>query len=458
MIDLPIPRRVEPMAGRAESARPAGRDQGAGGSKTRNRRERMPASLWFLVHGTLFSCLILQKFGFVFGASYLNLGLPVFLALLPAVAFAGHAAFLPSRMLLASMLVAMMCASAFLTNVIADPRGYSSITSLGLTAVIYLSLSLCPRDTRHGATVVSIFLNYCFVIACLGIFQYFAQFVGLRIVSLGSSLPFLQPFLVERFFNSDAIIEYGSNVIRSNGLVLLEPSTLSQLIVFAAALEITILKRYKRLPVFAIGYLVTYSGTGMLAALFAVALYAALSLKAAFRAMGLALIGMVAIALLFVVTPDIVGRYADRILEFGQPGTSAYERYVAQKIAWTELMRDSSILTGLGPGTFERHFVPQGMASNSIVKLASDYGIIVALLWLATFLYLFWTPRARLLGLMVLSLTILGGGNELNPTFLFPMAIACIWSGLVLPVRAGAPKAEPIARPPSSRPIDRVAI
>jgi len=59
---------------------------------------------------------------------------------------------------------------------------------------------------------------------------------------------------------------------------------------------------------------------------------------------------------------------------------------------------------------------------------------------------------------MVLSITILGGGNELNPTFLFPMAIACIWSGLVLPTRTGAPKAGPVAGPPSSRPIDRAAI
>ncbi len=122
-----------------------------------------------------------------------------------------------------------------------------------------------PAAEFDTSIAVDIFLKYALVLAVMGIFQYGAQFAGLQISSISKLIPQLKPFLLEDFFNSNAILEYGSNIVRSNAIVLGEPSTFSQLIVVAASIEVVVKKRLKFLPVYAAAYLTSFSGTGLFA-------------------------------------------------------------------------------------------------------------------------------------------------------------------------------------------------
>lgn len=387
------------------------------------------------VHMSLFGCLILQKFGLVFGTSFLAFGLPLFAIALAMLWRSGGTTLRPKPLIFTVAFLVLVALDAAMTYFIADVRGRGSLPSVLLFAVLYLSLTIGPSRTFDRSQVLDIFLAYSFFISVAGIAQYFLQFVGFRFISFGDAFPALKPILLEDFFNSNAIVEWGSDTVRSNGVFLLEPSSMSQLAVVALAIEILVKRRITRLPVYLVAYLVTFSGTGFISAAFAVILNSFLSAKGAVRAALLVIAGAVGFLALSQVAPQVTDRFTVRIAEFARPGTSAYERYVAQYIAWDELSNDSTILSGLGAGSFEQYFVPKGMASNAILKLTADYGIIVATMWLFLFGYLFWTPRVRFIGLLALSLVLLGGGSELNPTFLIPMSILCIWSQLAVPER-----------------------
>ncbi|MBR0749940.1 hypothetical protein JQ582_39125 [Bradyrhizobium japonicum] len=387
------------------------------------------------VHISLFGCLILQKFGLVLGTSFLGVGLPMFACALAMLWYSGGVSPRPKHMIATASFLVLVVLSASMSYFIDDVRGRGSLLSVLLFMLLYLMLALGPSRRFDRDDVIDIFLAYALILSVAGIAQYFLQFVGLRFVSFGATFPGLKPILIEKFFNSNAIVEYGSQTIRSNGVFLLEPSTLSQLLVVALAIEILVKRRFTRLPVYLLAYLVTFSGTGFISAAFAIVLNSCLSAKGAVRGAILIVAGTLGFIALSQVAPEVTDRFTARVSEFAMPGTSAYERYVAQYMAWEELASDTTILTGLGSGSFEQYFVPKGMASNAIVKLTADYGIFISVLWLALFCYLFWTPRVRFIGLLVISLVLLGGGNELNPTFLVPMAMVCIWSNLALRVR-----------------------
>lgn len=393
--------------------------------------EAVPLSIRLAVHGIFFSCLILQKFGLVIGDSFVYVGLPACILLFAAAALSGTVRISASRLVSALMLAGGFLIASMASFLAADVRGSFSLPSLVLAILLFMLMTVVPARAIGSEWVVRTFCRYVLFICICGIAQYLGQFVGFRFVSFGDTFPALNPVLIERFFNSDAVVAYGSHEIRSNGLFLLEPSGFSQLIVIAAVAEVAVLKRAKYIALYAAAYFVTFSGTGALSLIAAIALRSLSSVKMLIRTILVVLVALAALLVAEWTRPDVVDRYAGRAMEFEQPGTSAYLRYVAQGIAWRELSADSTLVTGLGPGAFERHFVPKGMsATNPIIKFSSDYGMLVAGLWLVLFVRLYKTPRAPPLGVTVVAVAILGGGNELNPAFLMPMLILCAWSGL----------------------------
>jgi hypothetical protein len=240
-------------------------------------------------------------------------------------------------------------------------------------------------------------------------------------------MPWLKPFLLEDFFNSHAILEYGSNIVRSNAIFLGEPSSFSQLIVIAASIEIVVKKRYKFLPLYAIGYLTSFSGTGLFALAVAVVANTLFSFKDALRLPLIAVGGAVIFAVLSVTAPDVADRYVHRIAEFQSEGSSAHVRYVAQGRAWSDMIDDGTILTGNGPGSFDRTYLINGVATNPVLKLTHDYGLFTMLLGLGLLASTIWLRDAKFISLLYLSIFQLGEGSELNPCFLIPMIIVCVW-------------------------------
>src|SRR5258708_16191184 len=104
------------------------------------------------------------------------------------------------------------------------------------------------------------------ILSCLAVVQFPAQFVvdARELVNFYGILPdFL--FGVERAgaLNTIRMLEGSSSLIKSNGIFLGEPSTLSQITALGILIEVLEFRRPRYLLVMALGFLVAYSGTGL---------------------------------------------------------------------------------------------------------------------------------------------------------------------------------------------------
>ncbi|MDF0578887.1 hypothetical protein [Bradyrhizobium yuanmingense] len=416
------------------------------------------------VHLLLFSTLILAKFGISSGdGSYIPIALPALLISV-AVLFEYKYLVIDRNSTLLFLMVVLFACISFLYNIaIFDARSTSSTASFLLFLILNFTLVFRPAHKKYTDMLVNISSKYFIFLAMCGILQYFLQFAGYPIPNFGSLFPFLKPVLLEEFFNSNAIVEYGSDTLRSNGLFLLEPSTFSQLMVTAGCIDFLVRRRYAFLPLYALGYLVSYSGTGFLSFAVAAFLASVISPRQAMRIPLYLLACFIAYFSAALAAPDILARYIARLGEFSSPGSSAYFRYVAQHIAWNDLMQDGRILTGWGPGGF-RQYSAFGIASNALLKLTSDYGLITALCQFCLLAYALWHRRYALIPLYFLARYQLGGGAELNPAFFVLAAVCCIWgleskklSAQIKPMSARSKSlrdATNCSRPSSPSPMD----
>jgi hypothetical protein len=393
------------------------------------------------VHVILFSTLILQKFGFVFGRRYFALALPICIAAFAWAALTGKTRINGRSLALYSLFICGALFSAIFVLQVPGAFGTFSIPSLALLIVLYSFFVLEPSPDFDSSVALDIFLKYARFLTVMGIFQYGGQFIGLQITSLSSVFPQLKPFLLEDFFNSNAVLEYGSNIVRSNAIFLGEPSSFSQLIVIAASIEIVVRKSFRFLPVYAIAYLTSFSGTGLFSLAVAIAASALFSFKDAVRLPLIALGGAAIFAALAVAAPDVADRYVHRIAEFQSEGSSAHVRYVAQGRAWSDMIDDGTLLTGNGPGSFDRTYLINGVATNPVLKLTHDYGLFTMLLGLGLLASTIWLRDAKFISLLYLSIFQLGEGSELNPCFLIPMIIVCVWGIKRLRIENAAPAA-----------------
>lgn len=393
----------------------------AGSAQTRNGQLR------FFVHGVLFSTLFLQKFGFAFGHSFILLALPVCFVLWGWMIASGNVRINSRSLILYSMLVCSVLLDATIVSLNPEKLDTFSVPSVTLLIVLYSLFIFEPSEKIDTSIVVDIYLKYTMALALLGIFQYTAQFAGFRISSLGSFIPALQPLLIENFFNSNAILEYGSANVRSNAIFLLEPAGFSQLLVSALVVEFFVKRRLKFLPLYLAAYITTFSGTGLLSLIVAVVFSAFFSVRDAMRLPLIALCGAVLVGAVVVAAPGVANKYVQRLGEFNSVQSSAYFRYIAQERVWSNMIDDGSILTGNGPGSFERTYGKDKIASNAALKLTHDYGLFPMGICFALVATTIWLPGARTLSLLYLTTYQLAGAAELSINFLALTLILCVW-------------------------------
>ena len=65
-------------------------------------------------------------------------------------------------------------------------------------------------------------------------------------------------------FNTVIPVQHGASLFKSNGFVFIEPSTFSQFLALAIVIELAVFHSMRRFALFALAYLVTYSGTGLI--------------------------------------------------------------------------------------------------------------------------------------------------------------------------------------------------
>jgi hypothetical protein len=394
------------------------------GAEDRDARDRA-----IFVHLNLFAAIILQRFGLILGGSELYLCFVVFLGSVGMLLLRSAARVRLSTLLLYLLALLLFTASALFATAFPRAGVGMSIMSLVGVAVANIVFLFEPTVQGRGGTVLRTFIVYARVCGVLGIVQYLLQFVGVSLFTMSSYAPFLRPFLVEANYNTEGILAYGSSIHRANGVFLLEPGAFSQLIAIAVLIDGLVLKRYRFLPVYAVAYVLSYSGTGLLC----LAITAVLVPVVAPRYAGYIFVALLALvplgAAATLLFPSQVGHLAARSAELNEPGTSGYMRYVSQQQAWEYFSQGWRLLIGSGPGAFERSPVSVTGTTSTAVKVFAEYGVLGLASFAAFLIQAIWNARIALVSTMMLVVYQFGGGNLLQPPTLILMALLCIWPG-----------------------------
>ncbi len=334
------------------------------------RLERFP-----LLAATYFSKFSVPPFG--------AMGLALATPLLLVVALVGFLAGLMELQLARAGAFVLMLATLLSLQVIAADN--FSIGSLALLVVVHLPYVFQQRRRqRPGDDVLQYFQRTALVIAGLGIAQYLLQFpLGARFVFPIENLLPLDLTLGK--YNSEAILYYGSDVRRANGIFMMEPSIFSQLTALGIVIEMATRKRLIWMALMTAGMLVSYSGTGVM--LLGICLvYEGVSRQRWGLLMGAG--AMIVLLGAIGLWPDLpmITRVIDRSSEFGQAGTSGSMRFVGgfalfEKLLWPDPFR---AFFGYGAGSLATYATqsPMPVAEMLLFKVVFEYGLLGAAAYL----------------------------------------------------------------------------
>jgi hypothetical protein len=362
---------------------------------------------------TLFACFFLQRFAI----PPLNIPLATLLVLGAAVVdlMAQRLVFSRRRALIFCALAAAAMISTALSAAFDLAPREGSVPSLAQNLLVASFAALSFRTPMQEERFYAFFTNSLVIVAAAGILQFAAQFFGVSIFQFSGIVP--DAWLTESYFSTSSnTLYYGSNIYRSNGFFLLEPSILGQYMAVAIMVEMLCRRRPLWLFLFGTALLLAASGTGLM-------VLAAFALTMAFRlgprralaplvAWGCAM--AMAVLAVDVLLPQVTAAMLGRLGEFSNPHTSGYGRFVAAFAILADAFRlhPWAVLTGIGPGTAQHLVVPYEYLANTVTKYVIEYGILGFVLYLALILSSERTYRQRLLLLPLMVLFLFGGQSQ----------------------------------------------
>jgi hypothetical protein len=383
---------------------------------------------WF-VSINFFGCIILQRFGIISGTSEFFLCYLIFFASGLWALYHGYA-----RIRLNILQSFCVVSIAFLSSVIVaalEPNASIEMSPISVFGALLFNLIfvLGPRRPLPAEAVYGPFVFYVRLCAAIAIAQYLLQFIGIRLFSIGDMLPFLRPVLLETHYNADAVLHWGSNISRATGLFLLEPSILSQLIAVGTLIDVSVRKQIKYVPLYAVAYLLTYSGTGLLCLVITLAITPIFAPRESKYVLIAVLAGIPLVIGLFSFFPSELNELLQRSGEFDSHQSSGYQRYVAQAQAWSFFSDGWRSLIGSGPGAYERFPGHVPGSGSAAIKVFAEYGLVGLLTFSFFIVFSVWNRQYALISLMMLVVYQFGGGNLLQPPILILMEMLCVWTG-----------------------------
>lgn len=321
-----------------------------------------------------------------------------------------------------------------------------SVASLLYLLMSYLPWIFCVRARFAWLypVVVRFFLDAMVVVALLTVVQMGVQFLGLPFLDPVTSLP--DAFLVEEF-NTTYPIVYGSPILKSNGMVMLEPSFLSQFFALAAVAAFLTRTSVWRVGLYCAGLLASVSGTGIVLALVGVVALVVRAREGLRPALVWPAVALVAVLL---ATP-LGAVLAERRSELGQGGSSATLRFLTpyQEVAGGLEADPPRYLLGAGPGASDRTLESgRGRAGLAVVypsipKLVYEYGIVSGLLFAAFMgVCLFWRVRLPVIPTCCFLMLFVLSGSLLQPHTVF-----LVWILTSLFGRSDAEATAPVGAP-----------
>ena len=235
-----------------------------------------------------------------------------------------------------------------------------------------LSRSSTPDQYKH---TLQAFQFLVLLLSCIGVAQFAAQFVvdGRGLIAFYGIVP---DFLLDPSRDQGTGAPRGFNgLIKSNGLFLAEPSIFSQITALGILIEILEFSRPRYLLVMVLGFLVAYSGTGLMLLLIFLPLAGLRHGRAGLSAL------LVVIFVVGLVASGIIelSAFTSRIGEFEDTKASGFSQFVAPFWLATKQFDTASLqalLVGSGPGTVKT-FSDLGYATVEVnwFKIFYEYGI-----------------------------------------------------------------------------------
>lgn len=356
--------------------------------------------LWIPILGVT----VISKIAFVVGGKEILIGVPAILGATVLGIGTGRLVFEPSRLMLYLVVVTILLAEqAFAVNSF-------SPSSLGLLLALHVPYIFRLRGLGDDPSAqLNAFINLTFVICVAGIVQYFAQFV----IGVRYAYPiehFTPSWMLTHGYNYLNPLKYGSSVLKSNGLVLLEPSFYSQLLAIGFGLEAAGRRRIPRLVVYTIGFGVSFSGTGLIMMAFVLP-----TLMIAYRRYSLLLLlGVGGLTVLLFGQSLGLGLFLERSREFESTDSSGYQRYIGPALLFGQYLWGDPRrwLFGLGAGMMTR-MTPKPMfnaAETGWAKLILEFGLVGAAAYFF-FLYscIFRSRQPAVLRVSLAVMTLLSG-------------------------------------------------
>lgn len=343
-----------------------------------------------------------------FGARGIAVGVGIPLAVAGLALVAG-------RLRLAADRAAWLLASTAMLFGIALLRSETfSVRSLLLYGVLHLPYAFALADGEAlRPRALRAFLGVSAAIAALGVAQIVLQFVA----------PLAWAFPIENFgpagwvvqaFNQQGPVDFGSELFRANGVVMLEPSFFSQLLAVAIVAELCGRNRKPLLALFVLALVLSYSGTGLM--VLAIALPVLVVARAR---IGLLLAAVLAVLVVVGVAQALdVDVFAKRAAEIANPGSSGFARFVGGFYLWDQFLWHEPLraLFGYGAGSFDRYekLASYPVAGMALTKMVFEFGVLGAITYFGFLFYCVFATRAPMALRVAIASTFLLSGNYIS--------------------------------------------
>ena len=332
--------------------------------------------------------------------------------------------------------VATVAGLSFLLNAWFEPRPHRSVTSWMLVLLSYapFAITLAPSaaDARLWRWTLRLFASAATLVALAGIVQFFAQFF-----TSADWLFDYTPLIPEALRTSGhwntvhpvaTWVQEDGYWIKSNGFFLREASMFSVVLAFGIICELALGARRWAVALMAAGLVLSYSGSGLLA--LGVALVFPLERRLALRILGVIACGAV-LAMLFGDALNL-SYTLNRLDEFGDPGSSAYCRFIQPAVSVAQgLQTDAwSAFLGHGPGSLTRAGQTcADLHEPTYGKLLFEYGLLGALAFGALILHALNSSGAplRLRIALAVSWLFLGGNLVSSETLTMIFLFCAMW-------------------------------
>jgi hypothetical protein len=229
-----------------------------------------------------------------------------------------------------------------------------------------------PSTTDQYKSTLEAFQFLVMLLSCLAMVHVAAEFVG-----EGDRLIHFYGIFPDFLFGIAHVDQnWGPpSHFRSNGIFLTEASFLSQMTALGILIEVLEFRRPRYLIVMALGFLLSYSGTGLMLLLVFLPLTGLRDGRAGLSAL---LVVMFALGLFATGIIDL-SAFTSRVGEFEDTRASGFARFVSPFLLAAKQFDTVSlqkILLGSGPGTVKFIIDPTSSFAATWIKILYEYGII----------------------------------------------------------------------------------